>query len=110
MVADNPEMQRIRMLSDIQSNVFYRNFFLNELFSFLFQAKYHEDFNKNKGKFTAVADDPATTRAKEQQRNVSQVEYTGKRKDSTSQVLSSGFYYSIKYLFLYRIKFFFFSR
>ncbi len=56
-----------------------------------FQAKYHEDFNKSKGKFTAVADDPATTRAKEQQKNVSQAEYTGKRKDSASQVLAQGF-------------------
>jgi hypothetical protein len=70
-VADNPEMQRLRLLTDIQSN-----------------AKYHEDFNKSKGKFTAVADDPATTRAKEQQRIVSQAEYTGKRKDSTSQVVA----------------------
>jgi len=69
VIADNPEMQRIRLLTDIQSN-----------------AKYHEDFNKSKGKFTVVADDPATTRAKEQQRIVSQAEYTGKRKDSTSQV------------------------
>ncbi len=59
---------------------------------FFSQAKYHEDFNKSKGKFTAVADDPATTRAKEQQRIVSQAEYTGKRKDSTSQVVAPGFY------------------
>jgi len=71
VVADNPEMQRIRLLTDIQSN-----------------AKYHEDFNKSKGKFTVVADDPALTRAKEQQRIVSQAEYTGKRKDSTSHALA----------------------
>ncbi|CAF2502488.1 unnamed protein product [Rotaria sp. Silwood2] len=71
VVADNPEMQRIRLLTDIQSN-----------------AKYHEDFNKSKGKFTVVADDPALIRAKEQQRMVSQAEYTGKRKDSTSQMLA----------------------
>lgn len=37
-----------------------------------------------------VADDVATTRAKEQQKNVSQVEYAGKRKESTSQVLTPG--------------------
>ena len=54
------------------------------------QAKYHEDFNKSKGKFTVVADDPAVTRAKEHQRIVSQAEYTGKRKDSSSQILSHG--------------------
>ncbi|CAF0804890.1 unnamed protein product [Rotaria sordida] len=71
VVVDNPEMQRIRLLTDIQSN-----------------AKYHEDFNKSKGKFTVVTDDPALIRAKEQQRMVSQAEYTGKRKDSTSQVLA----------------------
>ncbi|CAF3605283.1 unnamed protein product [Adineta steineri] len=71
VVVDNPEMQRIRALTDIQSN-----------------AKYHEDFNKSKGKFTAVADNPELTRAKEHQRIVSQAEYTGKRKDSTSQILA----------------------
>ncbi|CAF2149947.1 unnamed protein product [Rotaria magnacalcarata] len=71
VIADNPEMQRIRLLTDIQSN-----------------AKYHEDFNKSKGKFTVVTDDPALIRAKEQQRIVSQAEYTGKRKDSTSQMLA----------------------
>jgi len=71
VVADNPEMQRIRLLTDIQSN-----------------AKYHEDFNKSKGKFTVVADDPALTRAKEHQRIVSQAEYTGKRKESSSQMLA----------------------
>ncbi|CAF1246702.1 unnamed protein product, partial [Didymodactylos carnosus] len=70
VVVDNPEMQRIKQLTDIQSNV-----------------KYHEDFNKNKGKFTAVSDDPATIRAKEHQRVVSQAEYTGKRKDSTTQLI-----------------------
>ncbi|CAF1446970.1 unnamed protein product [Adineta ricciae] len=72
VVVDNPEMQRIRALTDIQSN-----------------AKYHEDFNKSKGKFTAIADNPELTRAKEHQRIVSQAEYTGKRKDSTSQLLAS---------------------
>jgi hypothetical protein len=71
VVVDNPEMQRMRLLTDIQSN-----------------AKYHEDFNKSKGKFTVVADDPAVTRAKEHQRIVSQAEYTGKRKDSSSQIIS----------------------
>ncbi|CAF3970562.1 unnamed protein product [Adineta steineri] len=71
VVVDNPEMQRIRALTDIQSN-----------------AKYHEDFNKSKGKFTAVTDNPELTRAKEHQRIVSQAEYTGKRKDSTSQILA----------------------
>jgi len=71
VVIDGPEMQRIRLLTDIQSN-----------------AKYHEDFNKSKGKFTVVVDDPALTRAKEQQRMVSQAEYTGKRKDSSSQLIS----------------------
>ncbi len=63
----------MRLLTDIQSN-----------------AKYHEDFNKSKGKFTVVADDPALTRAKEHQRIVSQAEYTGKRKDSSSQIISHG--------------------
>jgi hypothetical protein len=67
-VADNPEMQRLRQLQDVQSD-----------------AKYHKDFNENKGKFTSIADDPATTRAKEQQRNVSHAEYTGKRKESASE-------------------------
>ncbi|CAF3669481.1 unnamed protein product [Adineta steineri] len=71
VICDNPEMQRIRLLTDIQSN-----------------AKYHEDFNKSKGKFTVVTDDPVLARAKEQQRNVSQIDYTGKRKDSSSQLLS----------------------
>ncbi|CAM4870248.1 unnamed protein product [Rotaria socialis] len=71
VVVDNPEMQRIRLLTDIQSN-----------------AKYHEDFNKSKGKFTVVADDPALTLAKEHQRIASHAEYTGKRKDSSSQILS----------------------
>lgn len=71
VIADNPEMQRIRLLTDIQSN-----------------AKYHEDFNKSKGKFTVVADDPALTRAKEHQRLVSQAEYTGKRKESSSQLIT----------------------
>lgn len=71
VVVDNPEMQRIRLLTDIQSN-----------------AKYHEDFNKSKGKFTVVADDPALTRAKEHQRIVSQAEYTGKRKESSGQIIS----------------------
>jgi hypothetical protein len=85
-------MQRIRQLTDIQSNVQIFLFWIIILIIY-FKAKYHEDFNKSKGKFTAVADDPATTRAKEQQRNVSQAEYTGKRKDSTSQVLASGFSY-----------------
>jgi hypothetical protein len=68
VVTDNPEMQRVRALKDIQSD-----------------AKYHKDFNESKGKFTAVADDLVTTHAKEQQRIVSQAEYTGKRKESTSQ-------------------------
>lgn len=37
-----------------------------------------------------MADDPAVTRAKEQQRMVSQAEYTGKRKDSSSQIITQG--------------------
>ena len=37
-----------------------------------------------------MADDPAVTRAKEQQRMVSQAEYTGKRKDSSSQIITHG--------------------
>lgn len=68
-IVDNPEMQRMRLLTDIQST-----------------AKYHEDFNKSKGKFTAVADDPVSNRAKEHQRMISQAEYTGKRKENTSQL------------------------
>lgn len=80
VVADNPEMQRIRLLTDIQSN-----------------AKYHEDFNKSKGKFTVVADDPAMTRAKEHQRLVSQAEYTGKRKESSSQLITQDFHQQQSY-------------
>ncbi len=91
VVVDNPEMQRIRLLTDIQSNVKFSFFVLKtEIILFNFQAKYHEDFNKSKGKFTVVVDDPALTRAKEHQRNVSQAEYTGKRKDSSSQLISHG--------------------
>jgi len=73
-------MQRMRLLTDIQSN-----------------AKYHEDFNKSKGKFTVVADDPALTRAKEHQRIVSQAEYTGKRKDSSSQIISHGKFHFLQF-------------
>lgn len=38
-----------------------------------------------------MADDPALTRAKEHQRIVSQAEYTGKRKESSSQLIHPGF-------------------
>jgi len=63
---------------------------VNLMLFFSFKAKYHEDFNKSKGKFTVVADDPALTRAKEHQRIVSQAEYTGKRKESSGQIISNG--------------------
>ncbi len=39
-----------------------------------------------------MADNPELTRAKEHQRLVSQAEYTGKRKDSTSQILAQGLF------------------
>jgi len=105
-VADNPELQRIRQLTDVQSNVNHEDFDL-EMFvlRFVFQAKYHKDFNENKGKFTAIADDPATQRAKEQQKNVSQAEYTSKRKESLSNVVDSGFYSKLTFVFFSYVSF-----
>lgn len=44
----------------------------------MFQAKYHEDFEKNiKGSKIQVADDPETQRLKQLNAIVSQVEYKG---------------------------------
>jgi hypothetical protein len=54
-------------------------------------------YNKSKGKFTVVADDPALIWAKEQQRIINQVEYNSKRKDNSSQI-NSHFYYSYRIL------------
>ena len=58
VVADNPEIQRIKENTKIQSN-----------------AKYHEDFEKSKGSYIAVAADLEMNRAIENQKLVSGVEY-----------------------------------
>lgn len=39
----------------------------------LLKAKYHEDFEKSKGTYTVVADDPETRRILENTKNISQV-------------------------------------
>ena len=57
-MADNPELLRIKENTKIQSN-----------------AKYHEDFEKNKGTYTVVADDPETRRVLENSKIISQVKY-----------------------------------
>ena len=60
-VADTPEIRRLAENTRIQS-----------------QAKYHEDFEKSKGKgFTAIADDPETRRIKETSKIISNVAYHG---------------------------------
>jgi hypothetical protein len=55
-VNDNPELARIKENNKFQSNV-----------------KYHEDFEKAKGFYTIVADDPETKRILENSKNISQV-------------------------------------
>lgn len=47
-MAETPELKRIAENTKIQSNV-----------------KYHADFERSKGKFTQVADDPETLRIKQ---------------------------------------------
>lgn len=60
-VADTPEIRRLAENTRIQS-----------------QAKYHEDFEKAKGKgFTAIADDPETLRIKNTSKIISNVAYHG---------------------------------
>lgn len=60
-VADTPEIRRLAENTRIQS-----------------QAKYHEDFEKSKGKgFTAIADDPETVRIKNTSKIISNVTYHG---------------------------------
>lgn len=41
------------------------------------QVKYHEEFEKQKGKFTQVADDPETLRIRNTHRIISNVSYHG---------------------------------
>lgn len=60
-VADTPESRRLAENTRIQS-----------------QAKYHEDFEKSKGKnFTTIADDPETVRIKNTSKIISNVSYHG---------------------------------
>uniref|UniRef100_T1JG37 SH3 domain-containing protein n=1 Tax=Strigamia maritima TaxID=126957 RepID=T1JG37_STRMM len=59
-VADTPEIRRIQENTKIQSTV-----------------KYHEDFEKQKGKVTQIADDPETLRIKQNTRIISNVAYHG---------------------------------
>lgn len=60
-VADTPEIRRLAENTRNQS-----------------QAKYHEDFEKSKGKgFTAIADDPETLRIKNTSKIISNVSYHG---------------------------------
>ncbi|XP_071156374.1 LIM and SH3 domain protein 1-like isoform X22 [Mytilus edulis] len=59
-VADTPENRRIADNTKIQSNV-----------------KYHEDFERQKGKKMTVVDDPETQRVRQNTQNFSQVTYSG---------------------------------
>lgn len=59
-VAETPETKRLAENTRIQSNV-----------------KYHEDFEKQKGKVTQVADDPETVRIKSAGKIISNVAYHG---------------------------------
>ncbi|CAL1274240.1 unnamed protein product [Larinioides sclopetarius] len=59
-VADTPEIRRLAENTKLQSNV-----------------KYHEDFEKAKGKFTQVADDPETLRIRNTSKIISNVSYHG---------------------------------
>ncbi|RWS17431.1 LIM and SH3 domain protein F42H10.3-like isoform X1 [Dinothrombium tinctorium] len=59
-VADTPEARRLAENTRIQSNI-----------------KYHEDFEKLKGKVTQVADDPETVRIRNTSKIISNVTYHG---------------------------------
>lgn len=59
-MAETPELRRIAENTKLQSNV-----------------KYHEDFERSKGKFTQVADDPETLRIKQNSKIISNVAYHG---------------------------------
>lgn len=59
-MAETPELRRIAENTKLQSNV-----------------RYHEDFEKSKGKFTQVADDPETLRIKQNSKIISNVAYHG---------------------------------
>ncbi|XP_067138009.1 LIM and SH3 domain protein F42H10.3 isoform X3 [Centruroides vittatus] len=59
-VADTPEIRRLAENTKLQSNV-----------------KYHEDFEKQKGKVTQVADDPETVRIRNTSKIISNVAYHG---------------------------------
>ncbi|GAB6019344.1 hypothetical protein CHUAL_000936 [Chamberlinius hualienensis] len=59
-VADTPEIRRIQENTKLQSTV-----------------KYHEAFEKQKGKVTQIADDPETLRIKQNTRIISNVAYHG---------------------------------
>ncbi|RWS29059.1 LIM and SH3 domain protein F42H10.3-like isoform X1 [Leptotrombidium deliense] len=59
-VADTPEARRLAENTRIQSNI-----------------KYHEDFEKSKGKVTQVADDPETVRIRNTSKIISNVTYHG---------------------------------
>ncbi|CAC5419997.1 LIM zinc-binding domain-containing Nebulette,LIM and SH3 domain protein F42H10.3,LIM and SH3 domain protein 1,LIM and SH3 domain protein Lasp [Mytilus coruscus] len=61
-VADTPENRRIADNTKIQSNI-----------------KYHEDFERQKGKKMTVVDDPETQRVRQNTQNFSQVAYSGHR-------------------------------
>lgn len=59
-VADTPESRRLAENTRLQS-----------------QVKYHEDFEKQKGKVTQVADDPETLRIRNTSKIISNVAYHG---------------------------------
>lgn len=59
-MAETPELRRIAENTKLQSNV-----------------RYHEDFEKSKGKFTQVADDPEILRIKQNSKIISNVAYHG---------------------------------
>jgi len=59
-VADTPEIRRIQENTKIQSTV-----------------KYHEEFEKQKGKVTQIADDPETLRIRQNTKIISNVAYHG---------------------------------
>lgn len=59
-VADTPEARRLAENTRIQS-----------------QVKYHEDFEKSKGRVTQVADDPETQRMRNNSKIISNVAYHG---------------------------------
>lgn len=59
-MAETPESRRLAENTKIQSNI-----------------KYHEDFEKQKGKLTQVADDPETLRIRNTSRIISNATYHG---------------------------------